>query len=195
MRCVSSRVLAHLGIAAAIVCTPIAAEAAGKSCARPAERTALELRVLQSELMVAALTCDYQADYNAFVTRFQPVLSKQGVALRGYFKRTYGGNGVRFLDSFITKMANAASQLSRDQGRRFCQETHAAMQTLSTMSLDALPSFAANWPHASVHGQSVCTGKMLAQAEAEAKAAEIQAKAEPSPAPESTARADWYMWQ
>jgi len=198
MSCVSNRVLAFLGIAAAVVGTPIVAQAAGAKCARPVERTALEMRVLQSELMVAALTCDYRADYNNFVTRFQPVLSKQGDALRTYFRRVYGGAAVKSLDSFVTQMANSASKLSREQGRLFCQDTHTALQTLSTMTIDALPSFAANWPRASIHGQSVCSGKMLAEADKEAKVAEAgepQTKVEEPAASKATARADWYMWQ
>lgn len=198
MSCVSNRVLACLGIAAAVVGTPIVAQAAGAKCARPVERTALEMRVLQSELMVAALTCDYRADYNNFVTRFQPVLSKQGDALRTYFRRVNGAAAVKSLDSFVTQMANSASKLSREQGRLFCQDTRTALQTLSTMAIDALPSFAANWPRASIHGQSVCSGKMLAEAEKEAKVAEAgvpQTKVEAPAASEASARADWYMWQ
>jgi hypothetical protein len=197
MSCVSKRVLAFLGITAAVVGAPIVAQAAGAKCARPVERTALEMRVLQSELMVAALTCDYRADYNNFVTRFQPVLSKQGDALRTYFRRVYGAAAAKSLDSFVTQMANAASKLSREEGRRFCQDTHTALQTLSTMAIDGLPSFASNWPRASMHGQSVCSGKFLAEAEKEAKVAEAtepETKAE-EPAAKSAARADWYMWQ
>jgi hypothetical protein len=110
----------------------------------------------------------------------------------------HGANATRSLDAFVTQMANAASKLSREEGRRFCERTKDALRTLSTLALDALPTYASNWPRATAHGQSVCTGKMLAQAEEEEKLAAAsvsEAKPEEPAASKGTARADWYMWQ
>ncbi|MCZ8149565.1 MAG: hypothetical protein O9325_17160, partial [Roseomonas sp.] len=49
----------------------VAGPAIAQTCLQPAERTAFDVRALQSKLMVAALSCSQDAAYNAFVRKFQ----------------------------------------------------------------------------------------------------------------------------
>ncbi len=169
MRSMVCCIVSRVTLAAAIAFMPNLADAASKRCARPAERTALELRVLQSELMVAALTCDYQVSYNAFVTKFQPTLSKQGPVLKKYFQRVKG-DSTRSLDRFITSLANGASQLSRTQGQAFCAAAHAAFTALDTLAVSGLTDYAASWPRAKSHGEIVCAaGTIIAEADEDEK--------------------------
>jgi hypothetical protein len=78
-------------------------------CAAPKDMTALNTRVLQTELMVAALTCGEHEKYNRFVNSYQKVLIDQSGTLRKLFDRTYGSSGTFRLNQFVTRLANDAS--------------------------------------------------------------------------------------
>lgn len=88
----------------------------------PKERDAIAFRLLQTELMVAALSCgrqDYRSKYNTFVIRFRPALRSNGRTLRAIFKRTYGRHGKRRLEAYVTRLANEASVRSLERAG-FC---------------------------------------------------------------------------
>jgi hypothetical protein len=84
---------------------------------------ALQVRELQTHLMVAALTCDAAAEYNAFVKRFMPTLVRHGEQLRRYFAATYGPDGGSHLNHFVTGLANRVSQISATRPTEFCART------------------------------------------------------------------------
>lgn len=90
------------------------------ACMSPAEASAIHVRVLQSDLMVAALLCDQKPRYNRFVQEFQPELIRHGQTLKAYFQRAHGKSGTRRLNSFITVLANEASQRSITLGGDYC---------------------------------------------------------------------------
>ena len=83
-------------------------------CASSRDMQGLDVRVLQTELMVAALTCGDTAKerYNRFITAYQPALADRSDALRGYFRRAYGGQGEFYMNAFVTRMANDSSTQS-----------------------------------------------------------------------------------
>jgi hypothetical protein len=89
-------------------------------CASDRDLAALNARVLQTELMVAALSCGERERYNAFVTTYQQVLADRGQALQALFKRTRGARANTGLNAFITKLANDASQQVRSKGDDYC---------------------------------------------------------------------------
>ncbi|NKC34168.1 hypothetical protein [Falsiroseomonas selenitidurans] len=103
------------------VALALAGPAVAQSCIQGSERTAFEVRALQSQLMVAALTCQRDGDYNAFVRKFQGELGGAYNTIRTHFRRTAGGGHQRALDGFITHLANEHSQDGIRQGSRFCQ--------------------------------------------------------------------------
>jgi hypothetical protein len=106
------------GLIAAGFATPVLAQ----SCLQPTERTGIEVRALQSQLMVAALACSKTNEYNAFVTRYQRDLGEAYKSVTNHFKRVHGNvQGQKQLDIFITQLANAQSQDGIDQGSTFCQ--------------------------------------------------------------------------
>jgi hypothetical protein len=111
--------LAGLAISA-VVCAPLMA-AKADVCSYPHEQTALNSRVLQSELMVAALACGDKARYNQFVTRFQDELVPLGHNLIDFFKRNYGTKAQATLDSFVTSLANQSAMHSATSGQAFCE--------------------------------------------------------------------------
>jgi hypothetical protein len=115
----------------------VVAPASAAVCAKPHEHTALKARVLQTELMVAALACQHQQLYNQFVTKFQEELVKEGKSLQGYFSRQHGAGGQQRLNAMITRLANEASQLSMNQPIGFCQQSSLLFsEALSTSPKD-----------------------------------------------------------
>ncbi|MGH8613491.1 MAG: hypothetical protein ACREYF_16115 [Gammaproteobacteria bacterium] len=102
-----------------------------EACAQPHERTALSARVLQTELMVAALSCGNRLLYNAFVRKFRDDLVKQGHSLRLFFARHYAGRGEKDLNILITRLANEASQRSNADRAAFCSQASSLFRQLS----------------------------------------------------------------
>ena len=101
---------------------------AANACATPKDLAALNARVLQTELMVAALTCGEKARYNAFVMSFKGVLSDHGRSLRALFTRVHGAGGKRQLNGFVTKLANDASQGSLAVRGGYCTNASALFE-------------------------------------------------------------------
>jgi len=111
-------------------------------CAKPSEKVALDVRVLQSELMVAALSCGQQEAYNRFVQRHRTELSSSGRALKSYFHRRYGSSGKYKLNRFVTQLANQASERSMQQGRgRYCSFADRSFDELLGSRMHSLADF------------------------------------------------------
>jgi hypothetical protein len=116
------------GVAALMICisaSPGLAASKAKPqkaqlCASDRDLAALNARVLQTELMVAALSCGERERYNAFVTTYQQVLADRGQALQALFKRTQGARANTGLNAFITKLANDTSQQVWSKGDDYC---------------------------------------------------------------------------
>jgi hypothetical protein len=113
-----SRKFMLLGGVMAAVAVPGLAIAA---CLRPAEKTAFDIRALQSQLMVVALSCQHQDDYNAFVTRFRSQLGDAHRNVTSYYRRASGRQAQRVMDQYITNLANNQMQVGITQGSHFCQ--------------------------------------------------------------------------
>ncbi len=106
------------GLAAALASAVLPAAAQAQACIQPVEKTAFDVRSLQSQLMVAALACGEQDKYNAFVTRYQGELGGAYRVLAASYRRA---GGQKALDSYITTLANAQSQDGIRQGTHFCR--------------------------------------------------------------------------
>ena len=86
----------------------------------PADQ-AKAVRVLQSELMVAALACGARTHYGKFVERYKPDLAVNGKALRSHFHTVHGQQrGFAELNRFVTRLANKASGRMASLGADFC---------------------------------------------------------------------------
>lgn len=91
----------------------------------------VEVRKLQTKLMVAALSCnDSRPAYNDFVMHYRPALRRHGDALKAKFQRDYGGAYQSKLDSFVTLLANQASQESNIDRASFCADARATFARL-----------------------------------------------------------------
>lgn len=113
-------VIAGVVLGMATTVAPGMASAKAGICAGSQELAALETRVLQTELMVGALTCGQSQQYNAFVREYKTDLVKYGRTIRSFFQRAYGGGGKRKLNTFVTKLANDSSQRSNAARQGYC---------------------------------------------------------------------------
>lgn len=134
---------------------PMTAQAA---CATKAEADAMNLRALKSALMVAALSCNQQSSYNAFINKNQSMFSADGAQVKGYFVRAYGGSAEYQLNRFVTKLANEASQVSMGQeSDAYCKSMQEAFKNAVSLDKAGVAQLAASPRYASLHSIRTCT--------------------------------------
>ena len=135
-------------------------------CLDNSERQAITTRVLQTELMVAALTCGQQGEFNTFARKFEGELVSQGKLLRAAFQRNYGGQGEPRLNALVTRLANEASQRSISGRAEFCPRSAELFDVVLNTPPAALSSLAEQQPFSSAHGVSECSKEVASQAPA-----------------------------
>ncbi len=114
-------------------------------CASPIDQGAFDTAALKSELMVVALTCNERDDYNRFIMKFRPDLSREERALNSWFSRAYGHRARQEHDDYITALANSESQQGVHRGTLFCTEHDKLFPTvLGFRNIDEVVNFAAH---------------------------------------------------
>jgi hypothetical protein len=97
---------------------------------------------LKSALMVAALSCGQQDQYDAFMTEFQPHILAEQHVMDQYFRRIGGYQGRAEEDDFVTLLANNQSVSGLGQGQVFCLNNSAEFKEVlalnSPSQLDSL---------------------------------------------------------
>lgn len=96
------------------------------------------MRQLQSEMMVAALSCQMRNDYNTVVARFERELVGHGQALREYFRQAHGSRAQRELDRFITAQANQASSDMIAAGAGYCRQAGVMFEEVLALPVSSL---------------------------------------------------------
>jgi hypothetical protein len=131
---------------------------AAEPCLRPAEKAAIDVSALKSELMVIALNCSAHDQYNAFINRYRPELLRHERVLNGLFGRMYGRRAERERDSYITNLANTEAEDGLKQGTDFCRQKMPLFdQVLALPSADALAGFASQQPLVKPISTVVCS--------------------------------------
>ncbi len=145
---------AVLLIAAAAVAAGPAVAAKKKSAAPPCIKdkllTAFQMRMLQTELVVGALSCKMTPRYNDFVRAYQPELMSAHRTLKAHFGRESK------LEDYKSRTANEASQRSLSNITEFCLTTSTLYDKLLGPERVKLAAFVATEPVASRHGQNAC---------------------------------------
>ena len=132
-------------------------------CKASRSATALAVRTLQSDLMVAALSCNIKAQYNTFATKFQAPLTNNGKALKAEFDKRFGGKATQRLTTYVTELANQASQRMSTQGSNYCAEVAGLFQTVLSLDSVELEGFARS--HLAVmNGVEECAVESVAMA-------------------------------
>jgi hypothetical protein len=124
-------------------------QARAADCYTPAETAAVHVRMLQSELMVAALACrdsnpelGMVAGYNDFVRRLNAPLVRDSKLLQSHFKKAYGASGERRFAALETALANAASQQSMASST-YCENAVTLFQQVAVLQAGDLEEFSA----------------------------------------------------
>ncbi len=91
---------------------------------------AKSVRTLQSDMMVAALSCNERGLYNAFAVAYRTDLQRHGKALRAYFKETHGAQHLKRLNAYVTQLANDASIRHARTGKDYCQAAREVLREL-----------------------------------------------------------------
>ena len=125
--------------AAVLIAVTCSGSVYAADCVAPRERDSQIVRALQSRLMIAAFSCNVRADYNQFVNRYRPHLAFHGSGLRQYFRKKHGGAHKRALNSFVTRLANGASQASIDDRSGFCAASRVILSELMTAPAHQAP--------------------------------------------------------
>ena len=138
--------MVKLSISALVIAIALGGSAAAApTCFNKKEHRASQVRQLQTELMVAALSCksphhDFASRYNSFVRKFGANLVDNAETLRGYFSRAYGKRHAKQFDSYITALANDASRRSMNSAT-FCDESVALFQEVGSIDRNGLESW------------------------------------------------------
>lgn len=102
------------------LCASTGALAAPFRCPSEEQQKMFELSALKTELMVVATTCDTEDAYNAFITRYRPVLSENDHSVIRHFTSRDRRAGQKANDTFITNLANARAQEANRVGADYC---------------------------------------------------------------------------
>ncbi|HWL79804.1 MAG TPA: hypothetical protein VNR89_02515 [Roseomonas sp.] len=125
------------------LCASTGALAAPFRCTSEEQQKMFEISALKTELMVVATTCDTEDAYNAFITRYQPVLSSNDHSVISHFTSRDRRAGQKANDTFITNLANARAQEANRVGADFC-----ARNAVLFKEVMSLPSAAELAPYA-----------------------------------------------
>jgi hypothetical protein len=114
---------------------------------------------LKSALMVGALSCNQQAQYDAFMNNFQPHILAEQHVMDTYFKKIGGHYGQAKEDNFVTLLANNQSVTGIAQGAVFClNNTAEFQQVLALKSVSDLDNFVTDQAPADAGMQSADSG-------------------------------------
>jgi len=109
---------------------------------------AFNVVALKSALMVAALTCDQQTNYDTFMGEFQPHVLEAQHAMDAYFRKASGPySGQKMEDDYVTQLANDQAVAGHAQGGMFCLNNSVEYSTVLAMKTpDDLDSFVTDQP-------------------------------------------------
>lgn len=112
---------------------------------------------LKSALMVAALSCNEQPQYDAFMHSFQPHVYAAQQTMDAYFHKASGSySGQKMEDDFITNLANNQSVAGIAQGQQFCTNSLAEFNAVLALKTNQqLDSFVTSQPPAAAVVASV----------------------------------------
>jgi hypothetical protein len=188
-----SRAALLIAVSAMVAVPALAAKkkaAPAPKCVKDKVLSAFQMRMLQTELVVGALSCKLTPRYNEFVTAYRSDLMVAHRALLKYFGRESR------LEDYKSKTANESSQRSLANITEFCLYSSALYDKLLGPEKPKLVEFAMVEPAANRHGQDVCgtpslvtastTGKVVpmprAKPEVEGAASAVPADAPAAPA-------------
>jgi uncharacterized protein with von Willebrand factor type A (vWA) domain len=127
------------------------------NCTSGREAKAFNTRALQSHLMVAAISCGQQANYNEFMQKHGKSLAAEGRVLQEYFSRVYAKRATGELNRFITFLANESSKRSlKVEDSEFCSASKKLFSKLNKNDSAKFFQLASTASYKDVHGVKEC---------------------------------------
>ena len=96
----------------------------------PEHTLALAVRTLQSDMMVAAMSCNARDRRNAVVVKYRSDFQKYGAELKAYFTKLDGSNATREINTYVTDLANYGSLRHAQDNTAFCGGVESAFSAL-----------------------------------------------------------------
>lgn len=153
-----------LAAASVLVVGPaVAAKKKADPCIKDKVLASFQMRMLQTELVVGALSCKLTPRYNEFVTSYRDDLMGAHRVLMRHFGRESR------LEDYKSKTANEASQRSLANITEFCLYTSALYDKLLGPERPKLAAFVGTEPVASRHGQNACDAPAMVTAASSGK--------------------------
>ena len=150
------------GFAVAAAITGLTAGSAiAASCDNRTDKAAFHVRSLQTDLMVAALTCEAKPEYNSFVRKFRTTLVDHGVALKSLFRNLHGARADKALNAYVTALANRASQRSISKRDHYCETTLRTFSALNGLTPALLAKFSMQRPASEIDVPSTCRPEVI----------------------------------
>lgn len=149
MKAVLVGVLA-IGLAATPALAKKAKAPPAPPCVKDKVLVSLEMRMLQTELVVGALSCQMTPRYNDFVTAYKADLMTAHRTLLKFFGRESK------MEDYKSKTANEVSQRSLANINEFCAYSTALYDKLLAPAKVDLATFVTTEPSAARHGFDVC---------------------------------------
>lgn len=145
-----------LAAAAALIVGPaVAAKKKADPCIKDKVLASFQMRMLQTELVVGALSCKLTPRYNEFVTAYRDELMGAHRVLLRHFGRESR------LEDYKSKTANEASQRSLANITEYCLYTSALYDKLLGPERPKLLEFVGFERVANHHGQNACGSPAL----------------------------------
>ncbi len=142
-----------------VVAGMLTSHVASAACVSPTDREALDVAGLKTQLMVQTLTCKNDDEYNAFINKFKPDLTSDERTTSNYFSKTYGRNGQKRHDEYLTLLANSKADSSQKDGSRFCAHNEELFKEVMALKNGAeLKEFAAGRSTGQPNNMPVCEG-------------------------------------
>lgn len=156
-----SRIVAGVAALSALSFAAGAKPSPEPNCVNDKVITAMQIRIAQTELMVAGLSCkqyDQWAGtanttrYNDFVTRYRPILMNDGHKVLKRFFPTE-----QRLNDYLTRLANEAQLRGNANMAIFCTQASKIYDDLLNNGEVELKVYSASLPMAHKHGHNACT--------------------------------------
>lgn len=153
-----ARAVLFAAAAVLVVGPAVAAKKKADPCIKDKVLASFQMRMLQTELVVGALSCKLTPRYNEFVTSYRDELMGAHRVLMKHF-----GREMR-LEDYKSKTANEASQRSLANITEFCLYTSALYDKLLGPERPKLAAFVGTERVANHHGQNACGSPSLVTA-------------------------------
>jgi hypothetical protein len=145
-------------LSALLISVLLATSASAKKCTSDEQHRAFNIKSLQTEFMVYALSCKQNILYNNFVTNFQGYLVNQDKVIKSYFS-----NNSDTKNKFMTSLANRSSKRTLMQPiKEYCSSIKPVFSYAVENNKKSLLMLAEQDRFATLHNIEPCNKKEVA---------------------------------